>query len=139
MNGSITGTGTMRISSASALQLDKSAVAIKNIIFRIGVNKLLLAAPSSVQAHILDFSTGDTIDLLSKAATSLPCATGALTVLNGTTQVAKLGIKGSYSKANFKLASDGDGGSLISYVASSAATARPIGETVGAITQHLLF
>jgi hypothetical protein len=131
VNGSTTGTGTMQISSGAALELSGSAVATQNILFGNGANKLLLETPSSVTAHILDFAAGDTIDLVGKAATKLSYTTGALTVSNSTTQVAKLEIKGSYSAGNFKLASDGHGGLLISYVATGTAASHAISETMG--------
>ena len=140
VGGSITGTGTMQISSGSALQVDGSAVATQNILFGVNANKLLLETPASVQAHILDFATGDSIDLLSKAATSLSYTTGTLSVLNGTTSVAKLQVKGSYTTANFKLASDGHGGSLITYAATSSAQSHPIGDPVAfASPMHAIF
>jgi T5SS/PEP-CTERM-associated repeat protein len=140
VNGSITGTGTMQITSGAAMELGGSAVATQNILFGANANKLLLEKPSSVAAHILDFAAGDSIDLLSTAATKLTYTTGLLTVSNGTTLVAKLGVKGTYAAANFKLATDGHGGSLISYVATSKAEPRPIGEPAGFMSHpHLAF
>jgi hypothetical protein len=139
VNGSITGTGTMQIASGAALELNGSAVATQNIMFGANANKLLLETPSGVAAHILDFATGDTIDLLSTASTKLAYAAGVLTVDNGTKVVAKLEVKGSYTTANFKLVSDNHGGSLISYAASSAAEPRPIGEPIGIASPHGVF
>jgi hypothetical protein len=139
VNGSITGTGSMQIASGAALELNGSAVATQNIQFGANANKLLLETPSATAAHILDFATGDTIDLLSKTSTKLAYTSGLLTVSNGTTLVAKLEVKGSYTTANFKLASDGHGGSLISYVASSAVEPRLIGEPVGIASPHVAF
>ena len=140
VDGSITGTGVMQISSGAAMQLDGSAVATQNIGFGNNANKLLLENPSAVAAHIVDFATGDSIDLLSKAATTLSFAAKVLTISNGTTLVAKLHVIGSYTTANFKLASDGHAGSLISYVASGAAAPQPIGgEPVGFMSPHVAF
>lgn len=119
VSGSITGTGNLQIASGAALQLDSAAAVTQNVVFGANANELLLQTPSSLAARILDFATGDSIDLLGKTATKLVYAGGALTVSNGTALVAKLEIKGSYTTANFKLATDHNGGELISYAASS--------------------
>ncbi len=133
VSGSISGTGAMQILSGAALQLENTAAATQNIAFGSGANELLLANPSGVAANILDFATGDAIDLLGKAATKLSFASNVLTVSNGTTLVAKLEVKGTYKTANFKLASDGHSGSLISYVASTTIQPPPIGHPIGVI------
>jgi hypothetical protein len=125
--GSITGTGSMGIQSGATLQLSGPAVASQTIVFDNGANTLDLGDAAKVVGRILDFATGDAIDLLGNAATKLSYASGALTVSNGSTLVAKLEIKGSYTTANFKLASDTHGGSLISYAATSAFEPGPIG------------
>ena len=118
VNGSITGTGVLQIASGAALDLGNAVAATQNIVFGANANKLLLATPSGVAGHILDFATGDAIDLLGKSATKLSYAAGALTVSNGSTLVAQLEVKGSYTIASFKLGSDGHGGSLVSYISS---------------------
>ena len=118
VNGSITGTGVLQIASGAALDLGNAVAATQNIVFGANANKLLLADPSGVAAHILDFATGDAIDLLGTVATKLSYAAGALTASNGSTLVAQLEVKGSYTIASFKLGSDGHGGSLISYISS---------------------
>ncbi len=126
-NGSVTGTGTVHINSGASLQLGGSAVSSQTILFETGAHTLSLADAAGVGARILDFATGDAIDLLGSAATTLSYAGGALTVDDGTTKVARLAIRGSYMTASFKLASDGHGGSLISYVGTGASEPRPIG------------
>ena len=120
LNSSITGTGTMHISSGATLQLVGSAVGTQKITFESGANTLSLSDAAGVAAHIMDFGAGDVIDLLGSAATTLSYASGALTVDDGTTKVAKLEIKGKYTAANFKLTSDGHGGALVSYVSTNA-------------------
>ena len=120
VGGSITGTGTMHIQNGATLQLLGSAIPNQTIQFEAGANKLVLGDAAHVSSHMQDFATGDAIDLLNDPATKLSYAAGALTVSNGSTLVAKLEVKGSYTTANFKLASDGHGGSLISYVAPDA-------------------
>ena len=120
VTGSITGTGGMQILSGATLKLESAVVATQTIAFESGANTLALADPSQLNARIVDFATGDAFDLLSKASTTLSYAAGALTISNSTTLVAKLELKGSYTTANFKLGSDGHGGSLISYVATAS-------------------
>ena len=137
--GSITGTGSIGIQSGATLQLSSAAVATQTIQFDNGPNTLALANPAQLAAHIIDFGTGDAIDLLAKAATKLSYASGALTVSNGSTLVAKLAIQGSYTTANFKLGSDTHGGSLISYTSSGAVEPLPIVAAIGSMPPHPLF
>ncbi len=125
VGGSITGTGGLVISAGAALLLEGTAAANQTIMFGASANTLELADPAGVAAHIIDFATGDTIDLLGQAATSLAYAAGALTISNGTKVVAKLAVRGSYTSANFKLASDGHGGSVIGY-AGTAVVPHPL-------------
>jgi hypothetical protein len=120
VSGSITGTGASHIMGGAVLQLGGAVVGTQNIVFESGANELVLGDAAGVNGHILDFAAGDAIDLLGDAATKLSYGGGALTVSNGTTLVAKLEIKGSYTTGNFKLTSDGHGGSLISYAGTSA-------------------
>ena len=119
VGGSITGTGTSQIQSGATLQFLGSVVSSQTIKFEQGANTLDLNNAGAVAAHIADFGAGDAIDLLGSAATTLSYARGVLTIDNGTTKVAKLAVKGHYTTANFKLASDGHGGSLITYAATN--------------------
>jgi len=118
--GSITGTGSSHIQSGATLQFMAAAAATQTIMFETGANTLTLGDAAGVAAHILDFAAGDAIDLLGSAATSLSYAGGVLTIDDGTKQIAKLAIRGTYTTANFKLASDGHGGSVIRYAATNA-------------------
>lgn len=140
VGGSITGTGAMRILSGASLQLSGAVGASQTVMFESGANKLVLGDAAKVVGHITDFATGDAIDLLGDAATKLSYATGALTVFNGSTLVAKLEIKGSYTTANFKLASDGHGGSLIGYIAAGSIEPKPVGNPLAPMSplMHLL-
>ncbi len=140
VGGSISGTGAMHILSGALLDLTGSVVASQTITFESGANTLALGDPLGVSGHILDFATGDAIDLLGSTATSLSYASGALTVSNGTTKIAKLEVKGHYSSGNFKLASDGHGGALISYAATGAnADPKEVGGPLAASFPHLPF
>ncbi len=122
---SITGTGTAEIQRGAKLQLTSSVVSGQSITFESGANTLSLGDAAGFGGHLLDFATGDAIDLLGSVANTLSFSGGALIVDEGKTRIAKIFMTGSYKTANFKLASDNHGGSLISYEASAA---RPIGE-----------
>ncbi len=138
--GSITGTGSMGIQSGATLDVSGSAVASQTTVFDNGANTLALGDAAQFAGRILDFAAGDAIDLLGKAATKLSYTTGLLTISNGSTLVARLGIKGSYTTANFTLKSDGHGGSLVSYAATNAIEPRPIGDPLGAMASpHFAF
>jgi len=119
VTGSITGTGTAEIQSGAKLQL-ASAVSGQAITFESGANTLSLGDAAGFGGHVLDFATGDAIDLLGSVANTLSFSGGALIVDEGTTRIAKIFMNGSYKTANFKLTSDQHGGTLISYVASSS-------------------
>jgi hypothetical protein len=120
ISGSITGTGSAHILSGAKLEFLGGAVSTQTVTFESGANTLSLGDAAGFGAHILDFGTGDAIDLLGSTATTLSFSSGALTIDDGTTKIAKLVIKGSYTTANFKLTSDHNGGSLISYAAPGA-------------------
>ncbi len=123
LTGSITGTGALHIETGSTLQIDGNAVVNQTLTFESGANTLALADPSGFAATIFDFAPGDAIDLLNTTATSLSYVTGALSVFNGSTKLAHLRLAGSYAKANFHLAADGHGGTVVSYAASAPAAA----------------
>ncbi len=133
VSGPIIDTGTAQIRSGATLQLLGSAASGQTITFGNGGDTLSLADVAGVAGHIVDFGTGDAIDLLNTTATTLTYAGGGLTIDNGTKKVAKLEIKGKYTTANFKLTSDNHGGSLITYVATSAVAPRPIVGPLGMI------
>ena len=131
IGGSVTGTGTAHILSGATMQFLSNVAATQTVAFESGASTLDLAEAAGFAAHIAGFAAGDTVDLLGSAATTLSYAGGALTVDNGTTKIAKLAIRGKYATANFKLTSDGHGGSLIGYAAPHAVEPRPIGIAVG--------
>ncbi len=113
--------GALHIEAGATLQLDSAVAASQSITFEKGAETLALADAHDMAAQFLDFASGDAIDLLAQAATGLSYAGGVLSVTDGTTKIAALHLKGSYSGVNFKLASDGHGGSQITYAATNAA------------------
>jgi hypothetical protein len=129
--GPITGTGTLAIASGAELALAGTVAGTQNILFGAGANELGLDDPYQMAGHILNFATGDTIDLIGVAATQLSYAAGALTITDGSDLVGKLQVRGIYTTANFKLGSDGHGGSLIRFVPAGGAEHGPIGVIAG--------
>ena len=120
LTGAITGTGAIHIDSASTLLLDSTVAASQTLTFESGANVLSLGDPHGFAGKINDFAAGDAIDLLKTASTSLTYVTGALSVYDNGTKVAALRVAGSYSKTGFHLASDGHGGTTITYSSSAA-------------------
>jgi hypothetical protein len=131
VSGSITGTGTSQIQQGATLQLLGNVGSSQDVMFGKGANMLSLGDAAGFAGTIADFGTGDTIDLLASAATTLSYAGGTLTIENGTTKIAKLDFSGRYKIGNFKLTSDGHSGSLISYASARAAEPHPIAGTWG--------
>ena len=131
VQGSITGTGALGISPNATLDLAGAVASTQNVVFGAGANTLALGNLPGFAGHLFDFATGDAIDLLGHAATKLSYAAGVLSVSNGTTLVAKVQIRGSYTAANFKLGSDGHGGALVSYAATSAAQPHHVIDPIG--------
>ncbi len=140
VGGSITGTGAVHLLSDAVLQLNSDVVSTQTVTFETGTEKLALGDAAGMSGHIADFAAGDAIDLLGQAANGLSYTGHALTVSNGSTMVAKLTFKGNYTTANFKLAADGHGGSLISYAAGHAiGDPRPTGGPLPALlSMHVL-
>jgi hypothetical protein len=114
------GTGTVQLDSSSTVQAFGSLAA--SIAFMAGGQELLFVAHgASVTGTISGFGAGDTIDLR-VAASHLQFSDGVLDFLAGKgTVVAALSFAGPYTQANFHLASDGHGGSDVTYISTSAA------------------
>lgn len=111
----ITGTGKIDLLGGT-VQLGAGADAHQTVDFLTGSALLKLVGAGSFAGTIADFGTGDKIDLLNTAATSLHFSGGVLSVDNGSVGVAHLHFSGSYTNSNFALSSDGHGGSMISFV-----------------------
>jgi hypothetical protein len=143
--GSITGTGVIEIANNSTLRINGSVGSGQTILFSVdpggGANtKLVLGDPSNFHAKILDFQGNDQIDLINFVPTTITWVDnagtntgGALTISNGITTAVITFADGDYTIANFKLTSDGNGGTLISdpptSTTTSDATVIPVAET----------
>jgi hypothetical protein len=111
----VSGTGLLEIGTSSTLALLDGAPSGQAIDFLGPDGTLSLSALSSFAAPISGFGFADKIDLVSTAATSLTLTAGVLDVMNGTSTVATLTLDGAYTQGDFTLASDGAGGSLITF------------------------
>jgi hypothetical protein len=114
----VSGSGGAVIENGASLN-DAAAFTLSEVTFT-GAGELGLAAPASFTGTVDGFGSGDQIDLGKLAATSLSFAGGTLTVHDGAAVVDQLHFAGSYTSADFGLAADSHGGSLINFVAADA-------------------
>jgi len=107
------GSGIVQIDSGAALVVD-SFVHRSQIAFG-GPASLMLVDPKAFAGTIGSFGSGDVIDVEKLAANTLTYAGGTLTLEQGSTVLDTLTFSGSYTAADFGLASDGHGGTNISF------------------------
>ena len=113
----VNGGGDLRIGEGATLQVDAVAAATLTANFSGADGVLALGAPARFKATIAGFASGDTIDLLRKAATGATLEAGdKLVVTNGTTTVATLQLSGDYAGDSFAVAGDGQGGTDVTLV-----------------------
>ena len=126
LTAAVAGTGTLKIDTGAALELD-SAVAKGGVIVFNGPNATLdLATPARAARTIAGFTAGDFIDLLGVTATSARANKfDQLTIFNGSTKIAVLRLTGSYIGQTFSVSSDGHGGSIIVVSGGGSASASP--------------
>jgi hypothetical protein len=116
MSKIVTGTGALEINAASTFSLMNGAAAGQTVDFLASSGALDLGNPLAFAGAIDGFAGSDTIDLLKTASTSETFAAGVLTVVDNGATVASLHFTGSYTTGDFMLASDGNGGSLITFI-----------------------
>jgi hypothetical protein len=121
----LSGAGTVQINSGAVLVVD-SSVSGNAMVFG-GPATLLLVDPKAFAGTIGSFGSGDVIDVGKLAASSLAYANGTLTLEHGKTVLDTLHFSGSFTAADFSFASDGKGGTDISFVSSPAAHAAALG------------
>jgi hypothetical protein len=109
------GTGKLEIGAAGTLSLLLGAGSGQTADFLAGTGLLELTKPLDFAGFIEGFAASDRIDLIGAAATGFTYASGILTVTDNTTIVAKLHFDGSYAQSDFKLASDGHAGTIITF------------------------
>jgi hypothetical protein len=109
------GSGTLDVGAASTLWLQAGAASTQAAHFLATAGTLELSSPANFLGTIAGFAGSDVIDLASTSANTLTYVNGTLTVSEGSTAVAHLHIGGNYTTSNFALASDGHGGTAITY------------------------
>ena len=133
--GPVTGYGSLSVNPGATLQADGGLGSHLSVQLYIGglPDVLALETPGACHALINYFTTGDTIDLLGTAATSVTLdARDRLVVMEGGVTIAKLRLSGDYSNATFQLASDGHGGADITMTTAGLAQAARLGQTMAA-------
>jgi hypothetical protein len=114
--GAVSGNGTATVQGAGSIEFGSTTTS--NVTFGAGGGTVTFDAASTLtgKVSITGFALGDTIDLADiKYGTSAPSLTfskGVLTVSDGT-DTAKLKMVGNYTLANFNVAQDGSGGTLL--------------------------
>jgi serralysin len=121
----LNGDGTVGIAVAANATLESNGVHSDNVTFESSTGTLKLDSPSTFSGQIIGFtgdgilSGSDQVDLLNMSFSSsiqidssYDPSTGVLTVSNGDT-VDVLNFMGSYSQANFKFATDTNGGTIV--------------------------
>ena len=121
--GTLTGFGS-RVTNFDTLAFDPGAqwtvTGIEGSTLAEGFNSLAIQG----------FTTGDTIDFNSLAATSATFASNVLTLTSAASH-ATLQIQGAFSTSSFHIASDGSGGTDITFVTSSSGLGHTLSGTYG--------
>jgi len=125
INGTIAGSGAINIGVGSTLRIAGAAGAAESIAFGANTGKLTLVNPKRFRSGITHFVAGDKIDIananfaFSKNETltfveNAKKTEGTLTLKNGVNTVA-LHLFGQHVAQGFHIASDGHGGTMITY------------------------
>ena len=101
------------IAAGASLEFDAATSGGQTVTFAADTGNLVVALPSSFAAVISGFALGNEIDLIDTIATAASYQSGALQISDGGTTVASLNLSGSYSGATFEVATDGNGGTLV--------------------------
>ncbi|HXU99091.1 MAG TPA: hypothetical protein VG166_01165 [Caulobacteraceae bacterium] len=129
LNGPVTGTGVDRVGTGATLEFRDAVAATQTVTFT-GPNAVLeLADAAAFAASVRKFAAGETLDIRSvpfgsatTASYSGTATAGTLTVANGV-HTAQIRLIGQFIAADFAAASDGQGGTDITYSGASAAPA----------------
>jgi hypothetical protein len=123
LQGAITGHGVLKIDAGAVLEVDAVVSAGQTVAFSAGVDRLVLTDAETFAAKLSGFAQGDTLDLTEFDPTSTTVAfqNGTLTVIDGALQ-AHIALLGQYTASAFQTASDGHGGTNITYTSTPAAT-----------------
>ena len=113
VTGAVSATGVDNIAAGASLEFDAATSSGQTATFTANTGNLLVGLPSSFAAVISGFATGNAIDLIDTIATAASYQSGTLQILDGETTVASLNLSGSYTSADFEVATDGNGGTLV--------------------------
>ena len=132
VDGAVSGGGTIDIAAVSALTTESTVASTEKIAFAANTGTLTIQDTAGFEAGIGGLVAGDKIDLTSAAFAFSPSETlaftenagstgGTLTVKDGANTLNLL-LFGQFVASGFHLASDGHGGSAISYTQAAAAS-----------------
>jgi hypothetical protein len=128
----VTGTGLLKIDAGKAIQADGAVSAGQTVDFNGGGDKLVLSDAAHFAGKLKDFGSTDRFDLrqFDPATTTLAFSengtntAGVLVATDGALQ-AKITLLGQYAASAFHKASDGVGGTLVTYSPSAANALAP--------------
>ena len=109
----VEGTGTLEISQSGTLDLLVGSRPEQHVDFLGGAGLLELGSLAGFKGEIAGFTMGDSIDLLNTVATGFDFAHGRLDLQGNTTALGSVRFTGGLTTADFQMASDGHGGTLI--------------------------
>jgi hypothetical protein len=102
--------------SDGTLVLRAGSDAAQTVEFATAGGVLALGLPADFDGFVAGFDAGDHIDLVDTHVTSYTYSGDVLTAQDGASIVASLHFDGSYTKADFSLANDGHGGTVVGFV-----------------------
>jgi hypothetical protein len=123
----LTGTGTFEAGPGATLEFESAVPSTQTIAFG-EAGRLDLTTPATFAGQITSFEQGNTIDLLNIVANSASydLGSGLLTIEEGGSLVATLALQGPTSNIVLNTATDGAGGTLITYPGSPSRTSYEI-------------
>jgi hypothetical protein len=127
LQGTMTGKGALKIDAGKVLQADAAVSQSQTVDFNGGGDKLVLTDAPRFAAKLQDFGLGDKLDLRQYDPTTTTLAfsengtntAGVLVATDGSLQ-AKITLLGQYAASAFHKASDGLGGTLVTYTPQAA-------------------
>ncbi len=116
-------TGTVTITLGATATFDQFVASSQSVTFGDNSGHAVLNDAGNFDATFAGFQLGNTIDVTGLGLLSAPSFTGGVLSLQNSSHVtvAQLHFSGSYTLANFVLASDGNGGTLITDPPAGAA------------------
>ena len=127
--GTVTQTGTLAIASGAELLVQDPVANTQTVIFESGSDETLtMADPAMMQASIMGFAAGDTIELLGVAVDTLQFINGTLAAIgsggpdNTLRAVGSFLFGNSYNLDEFSVSTSAQGNSYITFASTNATT-----------------